>query len=258
VLSAALASVSLSPRPSQSLSDSPPSSSRVIITHGPAPKIPPAQPHRVLIKNTGHGHVILHHLDNPDSSMTYRSPPMDLENTLPLNHFLSLERPDVAVGPPIGVVDTTTLAAHDFDVDMRTGFMPPQPPLTRLPTYYEPWEVILEDAIHRKLQLGDKIGLLASDAASSEAWRARVRQVLSQRLRYILPLTPSIAGYHTYDRSQEIRSHSSSCPPGPCPHFTFLHSLPPPKRTGLHSPTSYHPPPSSLRTAPVTSSSNLR
>jgi indoleamine 2,3-dioxygenase len=103
-----------------------------------------------------------------------------MENNLPVDHFLALPRPDVAIGHPLGVVDTTTLAAHDFDVDMRTGFMPPQPPLSRLPIQWESWELILEEAIHRKMQPGGKLGLLEPDATSSEAWRDRVRQVRSQ------------------------------------------------------------------------------
>jgi indoleamine 2,3-dioxygenase len=106
------------------------------------------------------------------------------ENNLPEDHFLALPRPDVAIGHPLGVVDTTTLAAHDFDVDMRTGFMPPQPPLSRLPVQWESWELLLEEAIHRKIQPGGKLGLLELDATSSKAWRDRVRQVRSHTLRY--------------------------------------------------------------------------
>jgi indoleamine 2,3-dioxygenase len=60
-------------------------------------------------------------------------------------HFLALPRPDVTLGPlPRGLTDTTTLAAHDFDVDNRTGFMPPEPPLARLPSEWETWEAILD------------------------------------------------------------------------------------------------------------------
>ena len=35
--------------------------------------------------------------------------------------------------------------------------MPPQPPLARLPELWEPWEAILDDAIRRKLKLGDAL-----------------------------------------------------------------------------------------------------
>jgi indoleamine 2,3-dioxygenase len=96
---------------------------------------------------------------------------------LPPSHFLSLPRPDVLAGPPAGVVDTTTLAAHDFDVDTRTGFMPPDPPLIRLATQWEPWEQLLDDAQEHRLQLGNKADITDEETAQSESWRARVRQV---------------------------------------------------------------------------------
>ncbi|KAH8990606.1 Indoleamine 2,3-dioxygenase [Lactarius akahatsu] len=92
------------------------------------------------------------------------------------NHFLALPRPGVLVGLPAGVVDTTTLAAHDFDVDTRTGFMPPDPPLVRLPTQWEPWEQLLDDAQVHRLQLGSKYDITDEEVIQSESWRARVRQ----------------------------------------------------------------------------------
>ena len=93
------------------------------------------------------------------------------------NHFLSLPRPDTFLSPPAGVPDTTTLAAHDFDVDTRTGFMPPQTPLVRLPPAWEPWEILLDDAISQRLQLGDKIDLEESEKLKSNTWRERVKDV---------------------------------------------------------------------------------
>ena len=93
------------------------------------------------------------------------------------SHFLSLPRPDFTVGSPPGIVDTTTLAAHDFDVDPRTGFMPPQAPLSRLPVEWESWECILEDAVSQHLKLGDTPGLSEPDQAKSELWRSHVRHV---------------------------------------------------------------------------------
>lgn len=96
---------------------------------------------------------------------------------LPPNHFLALPRPDALVGPPAGVVDTTTLAAHDFDVDTRTGFMPPDPPLVRLDSQWESWEQLLDDAQIHRLQLGNKPDITDEEKAQSESWRARVRQV---------------------------------------------------------------------------------
>ena len=100
---------------------------------------------------------------------------------LPPNHFLSLQRPNVFAPAPTGAPDTSTLAAHDFDVDTRTGFMPPQPPLDRLPSAWEPWEAALEDAIMSKLQLADKPDLSRDDEERSERWRSTVREVRGDR-----------------------------------------------------------------------------
>lgn len=96
---------------------------------------------------------------------------------LPPNHFLALPRPDVLIGPPAGVVDTTTLAAHDFDVDTRTGFMPPDPPLARLPFQWEPWEQLLDEAQSQRLQLGRKSDITNEEKTRSESWRTCVTQV---------------------------------------------------------------------------------
>ena len=91
------------------------------------------------------------------------------------DHFLSLPRPDATLGPPTGVVDTSTLAAHDFDVDTRTGFMPPQPPVKRLPLEWDAWETVLGDAMNSKLQLGEKFDISEDEMKQSEAWRGCVR-----------------------------------------------------------------------------------
>ena len=104
-------------------------------------------------------------------------PPEAFTHLLPPEHFLSLPRPDSDVGPPSGTVDTTTLAAHDFDVDTRTGFMPPQPPLSRMPPEWNAWEDVLDDAVAARLQLGDKKDLSEIDQTKSARWRARVREV---------------------------------------------------------------------------------
>ncbi|KAF5374443.1 hypothetical protein D9615_009100 [Tricholomella constricta] len=67
--------------------------------------------------------------------------------------------------------------AHVFDVDPRSGFMPPEEPLSRLPSAWEPWEEVLDAAVAAKIQLGDKVGLSEKEKRSSESWRARVRQL---------------------------------------------------------------------------------
>lgn len=101
-----------------------------------------------------------------------------MSSPLPSGHFLNQPRPDV-VGRPSGFVDTTTLAAHDFDVDTRTGFMPPDPPINRLPIEWEPWEVILEHALSSKLQLAVKSVLTEEEIAHSSSWRESVRSDVS-------------------------------------------------------------------------------
>ncbi|KAJ3488165.1 hypothetical protein NLJ89_g11644 [Agrocybe chaxingu] len=93
------------------------------------------------------------------------------------NHFLSLPRPDSLGSTASNVPDTTTLAAHDFDVDTRTGFLPPQAPISRLPATWESWETALEDAIAARLQLGEKSDLSDSDKKKSQEWRERVRKL---------------------------------------------------------------------------------
>ncbi|KAH9016124.1 Indoleamine 2,3-dioxygenase [Lactarius pseudohatsudake] len=94
------------------------------------------------------------------------------------SHFLALPRPGVIAEMPVGVVDTTTLAAHDFDVDTRTGFMPPDPPLVRLPMQWEPWEQLLEDAQVHRLQLGSKHDITEEEMDQSESWRNHVRHMM--------------------------------------------------------------------------------
>jgi hypothetical protein len=66
-----------------------------------------------------------------------------------------------------------------FDVDPLSGFMPPHPPLMRLPTTWEPWELLLDDAVAANPQVGDKLDVTDEDIARVERWRLRVRQVSS-------------------------------------------------------------------------------
>ncbi|KAH0832855.1 Indoleamine 2,3-dioxygenase [Lanmaoa asiatica] len=102
-----------------------------------------------------------------------------MSSPLPPDHFLNKPRPDFVVGGVDGFVDTTTLAAHDFDVDTRTGFMPPDPPVSRLPTEWESWETILDQAVSTKLQLAVKSGLTEGEIAHSASWRESVRDNVS-------------------------------------------------------------------------------
>ncbi|KAG7089187.1 hypothetical protein E1B28_010889 [Marasmius oreades] len=133
-------------------------------------------------------------------------------NTLPPDHFLSQPRPDsTANATTLGSVDTTTLAAHDFDVDNRSGFMPPQEPLGRLPVQWEAWEAVLDVAIQDRLQLGEKVDQSQEEKDKSSHWRARVRE---------LPLLPT-----TDLKSSEIVLRRAHIVLAWIMHF-YVHSLP--------------------------------
>ncbi|WFD35238.1 hypothetical protein MCUN1_002089 [Malassezia cuniculi] len=70
-------------------------------------------------------------------------------------------------------VDNSTLAAADFDVDVRSGFLPPEPPVARLPDGMGPWEDLFDWAKRIPLQLAGQIG--QSTEKEARAWRAAVR-----------------------------------------------------------------------------------
>ena len=100
---------------------------------------------------------------------------------LPQNHVLALPRPSATVArhAHAHAFDTTTLAAHDFDVDARTGFMPPDPPVARLPADWAPWEHALERAVGARLRVADSADsdISASDLERASQWHDFLRQV---------------------------------------------------------------------------------
>jgi indoleamine 2,3-dioxygenase len=71
-------------------------------------------------------------------------------------------------------------AAQEFGLDIRTGFMPSEPPLARLPIKWEQWEIILDRAQKARLQLGGSAISSPAHAAHSERWRSQVRNVRSR------------------------------------------------------------------------------
>jgi indoleamine 2,3-dioxygenase len=94
--------------------------------------------------------------------------------SLPPNHFLALPR---ATFPDFRdqTYDTATVAAADYDVDVRTGFMPPRPPVARLDGDFEVWERTLDEALGKvKLAAGE---VRSEEAAYAERWREIVRKV---------------------------------------------------------------------------------
>ncbi len=74
-------------------------------------------------------------------------------------------------------LDTSTLAAHDFDVDPRSGFMPPEPPVERLPTEWEDWEVVLDSALQTRLKIGESPDITPDETERSRLWRETVLTV---------------------------------------------------------------------------------
>ncbi|KAH8115256.1 Indoleamine 2,3-dioxygenase [Phellopilus nigrolimitatus] len=105
-------------------------------------------------------------------------------------HFLSLPRPDSFTGPPAGTPDTSTSSAHDFDVDPSTGFMPPQPPLARLPAEWEPWEAALDEA--RRLETASKGApvIPTSELEASEVMLRRAHHVLAWTMHFYINTLP--------------------------------------------------------------------
>ena len=73
--------------------------------------------------------------------------------------------------------DTYMLDGDDFDVNVKTGFLPPQPPLIRLTPQYEIWEQTLDDASSLQLKLGERNDLTEKDRMESATWRRVVEEV---------------------------------------------------------------------------------
>lgn len=106
----------------------------------------------------------------------------ELPLTAPAGHLLALPRGPSLIPLP-GTIDVSTTSAHDFDVDGMTGFMPPLPPLSRLPELFHAWEELLADAISRNLKASDMATHTEKDAANSVEWRYSVEQVRRWRIR---------------------------------------------------------------------------
>ena len=80
--------------------------------------------------------------------------------------------------------------AEVFDIDQYTGFMASEPPLSRLPQPWEVWEILLDEAVESRLQVGDKLGLSDEERHISKRWRDKVRAVrnsLRPTKRNIIP-----------------------------------------------------------------------
>lgn len=88
------------------------------------------------------------------------------DRILPKEHFLSQR-----YITDLESLDTSTLAATDFDVDPRSAFLPPDEPLKRLEGEYLIWELALDAALQLPLQLD------GSNDEVSEQWRDAIRSV---------------------------------------------------------------------------------
>lgn len=93
---------------------------------------------------------------------------------LPPTHFLaSLEQTSQThdfFNPSSGQFhlrpDVSTVASADFDIDVRSGFLPPEEPITRLPSEWNSWEDTLSEA--RKARASDTL---------ADVWSEKVLKV---------------------------------------------------------------------------------
>lgn len=109
---------------------------------------------------------------------------------LPSNHFLSLPPSftNNASDASNGLApNTASLASADFDVDVRTGFLPGQANVERLTGVWSIWEDALDAA--RGQGVGNGV-MLGGKRASDQAWR---KGVASMGVLPTVPLQVSIA-----------------------------------------------------------------
>ncbi|CAE6447887.1 unnamed protein product [Rhizoctonia solani] len=145
--------------------------------------------------------------------------------TLAPTHFLDLPH-HVQPGPVLNGVlpDTSTVAAHDFDVDVNTGFMPNETPLLRIPheisVDMQAWEDLLSEGLALKMKLGDQLAQCGpEETIKNESWRLKVRSLP------ILDPSPLMAdtlllrrGHHVLVFLMHMYIHSAPIPSEPTPH----------------------------------------
>lgn len=94
----------------------------------------------------------------------------------PPTHFLSQARH--TLGPrPGGSFDISTVAAADYDIDVRSGFMPPAEPVARLGDEFAVWEEVLDAAVGHMKLASDLAHASKDEKRYIDLWRERVRQV---------------------------------------------------------------------------------
>ena len=112
--------------------------------------------------------------------------------------------------------DTSTLAAADFDVDVRSGFLPPEAPIARLEGMHEQlWETALDQAKQIPLsQGGGGILITQEQRRLARQWRRSIRQMP------VLPLGELLTNDIRYARRGHLVLSFLA-------HF-YIHSQPPP------------------------------
>ncbi|KAJ1033944.1 hypothetical protein NDA16_000152 [Ustilago loliicola] len=98
------------------------------------------------------------------------------------------------------IPDTSTLAAADFDVDVRSGFLPPEAPIQRLIGLHEDhWEHALDQAKQIPLmQGGGGVNTTQHQRMLARRWRRSIREMP------VLPLSDELANDIRYARRGHI------------------------------------------------------
>ncbi len=91
-------------------------------------------------------------------------------------HFLHIRRHSISSGQRPQPFDISTVAAVDYDVDVHSGFMPPQEPVCRLLNEYQVWEDLLHRALGT-LRLAVDASATVQDQEFTQRWREQVQQV---------------------------------------------------------------------------------
>ncbi|EPQ26012.1 uncharacterized protein PFL1_06466 [Pseudozyma flocculosa PF-1] len=112
--------------------------------------------------------------------------------------------------------DTSTLAAADFDIDVRSGFLPPEAPVIRLRGKHEQlWEVALDQAKSIPLmQGGGGVRITSQQRLEARRWRRSIREMP------VLSLSEEVATDIRYARRGHLVLSFLA-------HF-YIHSQPPP------------------------------
>lgn len=113
------------------------------------------------------------------------------------------------------IPDTSTLAAADFDVDVRSGFLPPEAPVQRLAgPHADHWEHALDEAKRIPLmQGGGGVNITPRQRLLARRWRRSIREMP------VLPLSDELANDIRYARRGHVVLSFLA-------HF-YIHSQPP-------------------------------